>query len=61
MKRIKYRKIHRIFAAFLCVCIILALPGISDIIPVIAAGQEENVKGDNIIAEFSPLPDARWE
>lgn len=53
---IRSRKaMHCIFPAFLCFCIILTLPGISDMFPVVAAGQEESIKTDDIIMDFYSL------
>lgn len=49
-------KTHRIFAAFLCVCMLLTLPGLSDKFPAAAAGQEESFQQENIITAFSSLP-----
>ena len=49
-------KNHRIFTAFLCVCMLLTLPGLSDIFPAAAAGQEESFQQENIITAFSSLP-----
>ncbi len=49
-------KTHRIFAAFLCVCMLLTLPGISDKFPAAAAGQEESFQQEKIITAFSSLP-----
>lgn len=51
-------KIHRICAAFLCVCMLLSLPGISDIFPVVAAAEQaESFQEKNIITAFDPLPE----
>lgn len=50
-------KPHRIFAAFLCVCMLLTLPGLSDIFPAAAAEQEESSQQENIITAFSSLPE----
>ncbi len=55
MKHRKHKKKQRFFAAFLCFCIMFTLPGISDVFPVVAAGQEQRVKVDNIIIDFLPL------
>lgn len=57
MEKRSRKTMHRIFAAFLCFCILFTLPGISDILPVVAAGQEESDKIDNIIMGFYPLPE----
>ena len=51
-------KKHRICAAFLCVCMLFSLPGISDIFPVVAAAeQDESFQKENIIMAFDPLPE----
>ncbi len=57
MKKGREKK-HRICAAFLCVCMLLSLPGISDIFPVVkAAEQAESFQEKNIITAFDPLPE----
>lgn len=57
MKKDREKK-HRICAAFLCVCMLLSLPGISDIFPVVkAAEQAESFQEKNVITAFDPLPE----
>ncbi len=57
MKKNREKK-YRICAAFLCVCMLLSLPGISDIFPVVAAAEQaENFQEENIITAFDPLPE----
>ncbi len=57
MKKNREKK-HCICAAFLCVCMLLSLPGISDIFPVVAAAEQaENFQEENIITAFDPLPE----
>lgn len=57
MKKGREKK-HRICAAFLCICMLFSLPGISDIFPVVAAAeQDENIQKENIIMAFDPLPE----
>lgn len=58
MKKKGKGKKHRICAAFLCVCMLFSLPGISDIFPVVAAAeQDESFQKENIIMAFDPLPE----
>lgn len=55
MKKGREKK-HRIYAAFLCVCMLFSLPGISDIFPVVAAAEQaERFRNKNIIMAFAPL------
>lgn len=57
MKKGREKK-HRICAAFLCVCMLLSLPGISDIFPVVAAAEQaESFQKENVITAFDPLPE----
>ena len=55
MKQRRQRKKHRFFAAFLCFCVLLTMPGIQDVFPVTAAGKEESFQQENIITAFEPL------
>ena len=55
MKRRRQRKKHRFFAALLCFCMLFTMPGIQNVFPVIAAGQEESFRQESIITAFDPL------
>lgn len=56
MKQARQRNKHRIFAAFLCACMLFTMPGIQNVFPVVAApGQEEGFQKENIITAFNPL------
>lgn len=55
MKQRGQRNKHRIFAAFLCVSVLFTMPGIQNVFPVVAAGQEESSQKENIITKFYPL------
>lgn len=48
-KKKKKKKRHGFFAAFLCLCILLTLLGISDIFPVVAAAEQELVNNGETI------------
>lgn len=48
-QRKKKKKRHGFFAAFLCLCILLTLLGISDIFPVVAAAEQELVNNGETI------------
>lgn len=54
MKKSRKKK-SRICAAFLCICMLLSLPGISDLFPVVVAAEQEESFQINIITAFDPL------
>ena len=56
MKKSRGKKC-RIFAAFLCFCVLFTMPGIQNVFPVVAAGEDENFQKENVISAFDPLPE----
>lgn len=54
MKKSRGKK-YRIFAVFLCFCVLFTMPGIQNVFPVVAAGKDENFQKENIIMTFDPL------
>jgi len=55
MKKDIRKKKHRVFTVFLCICMLLSLPGISDVSPVVAATANETTISSDEIWETQTL------